>query len=106
MARLAGVPHFKTETAFNEEKEDLANIRRAKKLDDDGLSLRIAQIEIVQRLQKQFTGSILRRTTDSLNWEGKTLLEIPPHKDIIGVLKLTERESNIIQERARAAKAR
>ncbi|KAF8800887.1 hypothetical protein BYT27DRAFT_7216694, partial [Phlegmacium glaucopus] len=49
--------------------------------------------------------SILRRTTDSLNWEGKTLLEIPPHKDIIGVLKLTERESNIIQERARAAKA-
>jgi TATA-binding protein-associated factor len=106
MARLVGVPHFFTEQSYLEEKEDAAAIRRAKKLDDDGQSVRSLQVLSVRRMQKQFLGSILRRTTDSKNWNGQTLLDLPPHEDIMGVLTLTERETQIINERAEAAKAR
>jgi hypothetical protein len=106
MARLVGVPHFFTELAITEEKDDAAAIRRAKTMEDDGQSLRVAQIEAVRRMQKQFKRSVLRRTTDSRNWEGQTLLDLHPHQDIIGVLELTKREKDIIAERAEAAKER
>lgn len=106
MARLAGVPHFRTEASWNEEKDDLALLRRAKKMDDNGVSLRKAQIESVLRMKNQFKGYILRRTTDSLTWDNQTILNLPPHKDILGVLTLTAREKAIIEERARAAKER
>lgn len=106
IGRLIGVPHFLTETACDEEKEDSALFRRAKKMDDDGRSLLSAQVDSVRRMQKQFLGSILRRTTDSINWCGQTLLNLPPHEDIVGILNLTKRETDIINERAEAAKAR
>jgi hypothetical protein len=106
MARLLGVPHFLTDTSWSEEKDDVASFRKAKKLDDDGQSLRLAQIEAVVRLQRQFAGHILRRTATSVNWKGEPLVKLPPLKHIIGVLKLTDRESKIIQERAEGARAR
>jgi hypothetical protein len=106
MARLIGVRHFLTEASWIEEKDDNSNYRKAKKLDDGGQSLRLAQIEAVTRMQKQFSGHILRRTANSANWKGDPLIKLPPLKHIIGVLNLTERESNIIQERAEGARAR
>jgi len=106
MGRLLGVPTFLTQSSWNEEKEDASAIRKAKKADDDGQSLRMVQIPAVRRMQKQFTGHILRRTTDSRNWRDQTLLNLPPHKTIMGVLRLTSRETNIISERAEEAKAR
>jgi TATA-binding protein-associated factor len=49
-------------------------------------------------------GHFLRRTTTSVNWEGKVLLPLPEAKEIIGLVELTEREAAIIAERAKAAK--
>lgn len=106
MGRLIGIPHFLSEASVEEEKEDAAAIRRAKKMDDEGESLKIVQIEAVRRMQKHFLGSILRRTADSRNWLGSGILDVPPHKTILGILTLTDREMSIINERAEAAKAR
>jgi TATA-binding protein-associated factor len=92
--------------AVQEEKDDNAAFRRAKKLDDDGITLRQAQVDAVRRMQAQFAGHILRRTVDSQNWKGQTLLDLPPHKDILGILQLTEREKDIINARAEDARAR
>ncbi|KAK7024577.1 hypothetical protein VNI00_016182 [Paramarasmius palmivorus] len=47
---------------------------------------------------------MLRHTTDSKTWEGKTLLDLKPHRDMVGVLKLTERELGIIKKHAENAK--
>jgi hypothetical protein len=106
MGRLLGVTHFLTEESIVEDKEYAAIVRRAKKLDDDGITLRTAQIEAVRQMQKGFTGSILRRTPSSIDWQGNVLLTLPPHRDIIGIVTLTPREMAIINERAEAAKAR
>lgn len=105
MGRLVGIPHFFTEDAFSQEKEDTASVRRAKKLDDDGETLLVEQVQAVKRLQGHLKGNFLRRTTESLDHANKPLLPLPPYKEILGTLMLTERETEIIQERAAAAKA-
>jgi hypothetical protein len=106
MARLIQVPHFVTEESYVQETNDRLDIARAKKLDDDGRSVRMIQIAAVRRMQTYFFGSILRRTTDSLDWEGKVLINIPPYVDVIGVLDLTQRETDILHQRQEAVKAR
>ncbi|KAF8871323.1 P-loop containing nucleoside triphosphate hydrolase protein [Infundibulicybe gibba] len=106
MARLCGVPYFLSEKSVAEEKEDAIAFRRARKMDDDGLALRKAQIEAVRRMQKHFHGSILRRTADSLDWKGQVLVSLPPYKEITGILRLTEREMSILEKHAEVAKAR
>jgi hypothetical protein len=74
-------------------------------MDDDGQSLQIEEILAVRRMQNQFAGHILRRTTDSVDWNGNMLLDLPPHKTISGVLELTQREVEIIQKRAEDARS-
>lgn len=106
MGRMLGVAHFLTDESIVEDREDAAVTRRAKKLDDDGITLRIAQLEAVRRMQKDFAGSILRRTPSSVDWQGDVLLTLPPHTNIIGIVTLTPREMAIINERAETAKAR
>jgi hypothetical protein len=105
MGRLVGMPYFFTEDAFSQEKEDTASVRKAKKLDDDGESLQAEQVQAVRRLQSHLKGNFLRRTTKSLDNNRKPLLPLPPYKEILGTVTLTERETEIIQERAAAAKA-
>jgi hypothetical protein len=105
MGRLVGKSHFFTEAAFFQEKDDVASVRRAKKLDDDGESLLAEQVQAVKRLQGHLRGHLLRRTTESLDYEDKPLLPLPPYQEILGVLTLTKRETDIIQNRAAAAKA-
>ncbi|KAF9061747.1 hypothetical protein BDP27DRAFT_1452086 [Rhodocollybia butyracea] len=105
MGRLLGIPHFLSDESADEIRTDGSELRKAKKIDDDGLSVQKAQIIAVRRIQKQFFGHVLRRTANSLNWEKKTLLTIPPYKDIIGVLSLTDRETEILTQRADDAKA-
>lgn len=78
--------------------------RKAKKVDDDGATLLREQLKVVRRLQGHCVGHFLRRTTTSVNWEGKVLLPLPEAKEIIGLVELTEREAAIIAERAKAAK--
>lgn len=105
MGRLVGIPHFFTEDAFSQEKDDAASVRRAKKLDDDGETLLSEQVQAVRRLQTHLKGNFLRRTTDSRDNKGQRLLPLPPYKEILGIISLTEREMSIIQKRAEAAKA-
>ncbi|KIK51761.1 hypothetical protein GYMLUDRAFT_251819 [Collybiopsis luxurians FD-317 M1] len=105
MARLLGIPHFLSDASVEEARQDSSDLRKAKKLDDDGLSVQKVQITSVRRIQKQFHGHVVRRTTDSKDWKGERLLNLPPHKDIIGILTLTDRESEILVQRAEDAKA-
>jgi TATA-binding protein-associated factor len=105
IGRIIGVQDFLTADSVREQREDAATYRKAKKLDDDGESLKIAEVLAVRRMQAQFSGHILRRTTDSVDWRGGSLLDLPPHKTIAGVLELTKREMDIIQKRAEDARS-
>lgn len=105
MGRLLGVPYFLTEESINDEKEDNSTFRRVKKFDDDGQELRKAQLTAVRRMQTQFLGHILRRTTTSVSWENKPLILLPDPIEITGVIQLTHRETKIMDERAEEARA-
>ena len=105
IGRIIGVQNFLTADSIQEQKDDTAAYRKAKKQDDDGESLRVAEVLAVKRMQAQFSGHILRRTTDSIDWRGGSLLDLPPHETIAGVLELTKRETDIIQKRAEDARS-
>jgi TATA-binding protein-associated factor len=55
-------------------------------------------------MAEHFGDYIIRRTVDSKDWEGKSLLDLPPFKLILGVVEITEREMGIILQLAEAAK--
>ena len=82
MGRLVGIPHFFTEAAWSEEKDDDAAVRRAKKLDNDGETQLAERVQAVKRLQGHLTGHFLRRTTDSFDYNAKPLLPLPPYKEV------------------------
>ncbi|KAJ3566667.1 hypothetical protein NP233_g6859 [Leucocoprinus birnbaumii] len=105
MGRLVNLDYFFSELCIAEEKEDNALIRKAKKFDDDGESLRAARMQITRRLHDRCRGHFLRRTTNSYDWVGRTLLPLPPYLEIIGLIKLSDREILILQDRQEAAKA-
>lgn len=95
-----------TKDSAEEAKEDAAAIRKAKKADDEGLTLQQVQIRAVRRIQAQFLGHVLRRTIDSQNWSGERLLALPPFKTIVGVLTLSDREMEILVQRQQDAQAK
>ncbi|KAG6871948.1 hypothetical protein C0995_014639 [Termitomyces sp. Mi166 len=105
MLRLAGLPHFFTDACMAEEKEDAAALRRAKKMDDDGVSANEEQIRAVKRLQAQSRGRFLRRTTESLDCQGKPLVPLPPLVEVSGILKITPEEKAIMDKCNEQAKA-
>ena len=80
------------------DKEYLLTERNAKKLDDDGLELRKQRIKTTRMLQKKFGKNVLRRGPDSSNWEGDTLLNLPPLIIILGILQLNPRELEILEK--------
>jgi hypothetical protein len=113
VGRLTGVAHFFSEAAHQEEKNDVSNVRRAKKevddnsqmLDDDEDDpIKLCQVSIAQRMQTQFQGRVIRRTIDSKDWKGRLLLNLPPYHAIHAILNLTEREMDIISEKAKKVK--
>jgi len=63
------------------------------------------QSKIVPRLQDHCRGNFLQRHSKSTTPTGCPLLSLPPYHEIIGLLKLTEWEMKIIEDRAEAAKA-
>ncbi|KAF5345577.1 hypothetical protein D9756_011032 [Leucocoprinus leucothites] len=105
LGRLVGLSHFLDEISYIEEKADNSRMRKAKKLDDDGESLRIERLQIVRRLQMQCKGHLLRRTISSKDFEDKPLIPLPPYVQLLGILDLTQRETEIITDRSDAAKA-
>ncbi|KXN81008.1 Nuclear protein STH1/NPS1 [Leucoagaricus sp. SymC.cos] len=110
LSRLVGIPYFSTEEAYDEERADTSRICKAKKEDkaegnQDGEKARAEELQIVRRLQKPVHGHFLHRTTKTISSDGAPLLNLPPCTDIVGLLTLTEREMDIIRERAEAAAA-
>jgi len=117
MGRLIGIPHFLTERAHLEEKDDAAAQRKARKalldeeldLADDSpetRALKTITISAALRMQEQFEGRVIRRTLDSKDWEGNSLLALPPFKQIYATVTLTDRELGIVENLAQQAKDR
>ena len=113
MGRLVGIPHFLSNKANQEEKDDQRQIRKAKKAIEEGDSMEGSpekdelsrlQLAIAVRMTEQFQDYILRRTANSKDWEGRPLLDLPPFKTVLGVVELTDREMGIILRLAGAAK--
>lgn len=127
LARIIGIPHFLTVESLEEEKEDAATLRRLKKrkalqedegdennlappaevppaASDVGQQLRVEQVRAVQRMQRQFQGRIIRRTTASKDYLGNSIVNLPPYRIIEGQIKLTDREMAVISELAEKAK--
>jgi hypothetical protein len=124
MGRLCGIAHFLSQAAYAEEKQDAADLRRAKAevletaedaeaelelpnegYDDDNDNddraamenpLRLCQVAISVRHQSQFKGRIIRRTINSRDYKGTPILPLPECETILGVVELTEREKKII----------
>jgi len=103
MARLVGIPHFLTSKALDEEKTDMAELRKVKasleddyEIDEDGMDpVRETQGVIALRIQGQFERRILRRTANSADWEGERLIDLPPCHVHTVILKLQPFERRI-----------
>jgi TATA-binding protein-associated factor len=106
MARLVGIEYFFTQSAFDEEKADAADIRRAKaslgedynpldlqQKDED--PIRQVQAQAAHRIQTQFERRVLRRTTESKSWEGQSLIKLPKLHEHIALLTLQPFEREI-----------
>ncbi|KXN82358.1 hypothetical protein AN958_02655, partial [Leucoagaricus sp. SymC.cos] len=104
MGRLVGIPYFFTEPCFTQEKSDTSKLRKARKKDDEG-EICATWSQSVLRLQGQCGGHFLRRELTSVNPEGKLLLALPDYREIIGLLTLTERETEIMKKHEEAVKA-
>ncbi|KJA20680.1 hypothetical protein HYPSUDRAFT_203649 [Hypholoma sublateritium FD-334 SS-4] len=113
MGRLAGIPHFFTLEAWNEEKEDARELRLARKelpdddnpLNDDDSErdvVKLKQVEIARRMHERSKGHVIRRTRDSLNWKGIRLIPLPPLRTEYVYLDLTERELQIITDHGKS----
>ncbi|KDR69536.1 hypothetical protein GALMADRAFT_77269, partial [Galerina marginata CBS 339.88] len=109
IARLVGVPYFLTEKALEEERTDMARVRRARATlppdydplnDDDDDPIKSIGTTIAQRMQVQFDDRMIRRTRDSLDWEGKNLLKLKPYETIMMKLTLEDRELEILDRLA------
>ena len=124
MGRLVGIPYFFTNDAHEEELHDLSILRRAKadeekrrrqnaeNAEDSDSSeesssesdsedqYKALQVQIALRIQSQFEGRVIRRHRESLDWEGKVIVDIPDYIEKTLLLKLTDHEMEIIQELA------
>lgn len=115
MGRLTGISHFFEPAAWEEEKDDMRALRRARKEipvdynpleENDQDPIKLCQVVIAQRMQSQSQGHILRRTAESLNWKGKALIELPECVTVYGYLDLTPRELKIITANGQSLKER
>ncbi|KAF9534095.1 hypothetical protein CPB83DRAFT_757111, partial [Crepidotus variabilis] len=87
MGRMVGLPHFLSDQAWLEEKQDQADLRAARReIPDDYNPLVIGEADdpvtevqnkIAERLRTQFEGRVVRRTVASLNWN------LPPIQKVI-----------------------
>lgn len=94
------------EHSLDEERQDLALIRRTRNSlpldydylnDDDDDPIKKCYTTIARRMQDQFDGRILRRTVNSVDWEGNPLITLPPYETIMVKLKLEDREMKIME---------
>lgn len=106
MGRLVGIDFFFSQKAFDEEKDDMKELRRVKAAsgeecdpfdveeDEDGPTREI-QAAIALRMQGQFEQRVLSRTKNSKNWLGESLIVLPElHKHTV-LLRLRAFEQEI-----------
>jgi hypothetical protein len=106
MGRMVGIDFFSSQKAFDEEKADMKELRRAKaalgedhdpldveEADDD--PIRETQAAIALRIQGQFEQRVLRRSKDSKNWLGESLIKLPKLHEHTVLLRLQESEREI-----------
>jgi len=101
---MVGIRHFFDELSYKEEREDAKRLYQAKKSNSQGHNVLAENIRVIWQHQQHLSGHFLRRTTSSVDYNGIPLLDLPPYQEIVGLLKLTEREMAIITEHAEAAK--
>ncbi|KAJ3557756.1 hypothetical protein NP233_g11663 [Leucocoprinus birnbaumii] len=104
MGRLVGIHHFYLPQSIEEEKEDRSTLNKFKRNNDEE-GLAAERLKIIIRHQDHCIGHFLRRTTSSIDFNHKPLIDIPPYREIIILVRLTGRELEIIGLRAEAAKA-
>lgn len=105
MGRLVGIPHFMSTQAWHEQLSDTNNLRRARQDREDSAEaippdqdpVRSLQVTISERMQSKFEGRVIRRTAQSLDADGTPLITLPPLSIIHGVLKLSQRELEILE---------
>lgn len=105
MGRLTGVPYFSSEDAYSNQLSIAAELRRRRQekptnseVSDDECPIRLKQIEVSQFMQGLFEGRIIRRTAESLGPDKKPLIKLPPMTIVYGILNLTPREYEIIDQ--------
>jgi hypothetical protein len=109
MGRMVGIQFFFSQKAFDEEKADMAEIRRVKAAlgedydsanfeEDDADPIRESQAAIALRIQGQFDQRVLRRTRESKNWREEKLIVLPKLHEHTVLLTLEEFEREIHQE--------
>ncbi|TFK16542.1 hypothetical protein FA15DRAFT_607075, partial [Coprinopsis marcescibilis] len=100
MGRTIDIPYFMTEQAHRDSVADATAIRRAKlereEQDPNDDTVSEVQAEICARLRNKFEGRVIRRTSNSLNSDGKPLIQLPELHIVRGGLKLTDRELQIL----------
>ncbi|TEB22041.1 hypothetical protein FA13DRAFT_1716383 [Coprinellus micaceus] len=113
MGRMVGLPYFFSQNLYDQERQDAADLRRAKVMklqepnaedgdcedeedDEETCPVRIQQTEIAQRIQEQFRGRVIRRSPASLKADGTPLIDLPPLTIVHALLELTQREIDII----------
>ncbi|RXW13276.1 hypothetical protein EST38_g12578 [Candolleomyces aberdarensis] len=103
--RLANIPYFFSDEIADQLLKDSRALRKAKRekaadesIDDDECPVRELQQNISRRFQEKFGGRVIRRTAQSLDFEGKELISLPKMKIIHAPVRLTEREIKIIEE--------
>jgi hypothetical protein len=106
MGRMVGIDFFFSQKAFDEEKADMKELRRAKAAlgeDHDPLDveeiaddpIRETQAAIALRMQGQFNQRVLRRTIDSKDWLGDNLITLPDLHEHTVLLQLQPFELEI-----------
>ncbi|RXW12649.1 hypothetical protein EST38_g13204 [Candolleomyces aberdarensis] len=106
MGRLTGIPYFFSDESRTDQSAANAQLRRAKIERDqdfeeftaDNDPVKLAQVDISKRLAAKFQNRVIRRVATSLDVDGNPLILLPPIDVIEGILHLTEREREILDE--------
>ncbi|RXW12331.1 hypothetical protein EST38_g13525, partial [Candolleomyces aberdarensis] len=106
MGRLTGIPYFFSDTSRTDQSSANAQLRRAKIERDqdfeeftaDNDPVKLAQVDISKRLAAKFQNRVIRRVATSLDVNGSPLISLPPIDVIEGILHLTKREREILDE--------
>lgn len=98
MGRLCNISHFSCQKYVEEVAEDAAELRRARADGDESLISKL-QGEASRRMQLQFDGRLICRTSTSLDFEGNPLLSLPKCTTVLFPLYLQDWEREIVDEK-------